>query len=370
MANILEDVQNFVVGKLSSDAQLSGNCEFIAENRKDIDYQIKNALGRQGIVAVCMTPKAKYAGKYEDLFLAWTLEELEIDVVENVTVNRGAKNGKYMTGQDVAMRVFDVLCPLSGGNEGQFNPVSYEEGEDGNLLVNKCVLKALVYGEHGDTPQPEPGIQFQFVKLLAEPPAGQPHDGWMWREGAGFKICQGETVYDLGVAYDVMSAYVKSRVSSKAEISDVADISAGLADLSDSLSGYYLKSETSSAAELDAEFAVKADLSALNEVADSLSDYYAKSETSSSAEIQTALDGKQPSGDYALVSQLPTKTSELSNDSGYITRTQVKPYIVIQGYARNAEGSLFLFGRSSASIPDENHYVTIDYTVGKLCYAG
>ena len=43
------------------------------------------------------------------------------------------------------MRLFDVLCPLSGDNVGQFLPVSYEEGEDGNLLVNKCVLKCIVH---------------------------------------------------------------------------------------------------------------------------------------------------------------------------------------------------------------------------------
>lgn len=43
------------------------------------------------------------------------------------------------------MRLFDVLCPLSGEHEGQFNPVSYEEGEDNSLLVNKSVLKCLVH---------------------------------------------------------------------------------------------------------------------------------------------------------------------------------------------------------------------------------
>lgn len=64
-----------------------------------------------------MTPKATYAGKFEDLFLSWTLEELEIDIVENVTVNRGKRNG-FVTGQDAAMRLFDVLCPLSGDFEG------------------------------------------------------------------------------------------------------------------------------------------------------------------------------------------------------------------------------------------------------------
>lgn len=91
-----------------------------------------------------MTPKATFAGAYMDTSLAWQLDELEVDVVENVLVNRGKKSG-YITGQDAAMRLFDVLCPLSGEHEGQFSPVSYDEGEDGSLLVNKCVLKCLVH---------------------------------------------------------------------------------------------------------------------------------------------------------------------------------------------------------------------------------
>ena len=36
-----------------------------------------------------------------------------------------------------------------------------------------------------------------------------------------------------------------------------------------------------------------------------LTSFYTKSETSSATEIQTALDGKQPTGDYALTSQIP-----------------------------------------------------------------
>lgn len=240
MGNILQDVQDYVVGKLSADYQLSGNCTFLAENRKDIEYEIKNKLGRQGICALVMTPKATYAGKYEDLFLAWQLDELEIDIVENVTVNRGKKDGNYMTGQQVGLRVFDVLCPLSGDYEGQFCPVSLEEGDDNGLLVNKCILKALVYGEHSDTPTPEKPVTYQFVKLLDQPPQEQPHDGWMWREDDGFKICQGTTVYKLGVTSDQMSAYVEQQISS-------------------SLSSYYTKSETSSSTEISAALGLKQD---------------------------------------------------------------------------------------------------------------
>ena len=152
--NILEEVQHYVADKLNADSQLSGLCPFIPEERKDIDFEIKNALGRQGIVGLIMVPRATFAGNFEDKSLVWQIDELEIDVVENVTVNRGKKDG-YITGQAASMRLFDVLCPLSGDNKGQFSPVSYEEGEDGGLLVNRCVLKCLVH----NSPDNNKGIQ-------------------------------------------------------------------------------------------------------------------------------------------------------------------------------------------------------------------
>lgn len=149
MSNILEEVQHYVADKLNADPQLSA-CHFIAENRRDVEFEIKQALGKQGVVGLVMTPKATFAGAYMDVGIAWQLDELEIDIVENVLVNRGKKDGGYITGQDAAMRLFDVLCPLSGEGEGTFCPVSYDEGEDGSLLVNKCILKCLV---HPDIPR-------------------------------------------------------------------------------------------------------------------------------------------------------------------------------------------------------------------------
>ena len=156
MSNILDEVQHYVADKLNADPQLSA-CHFIAENRRDVEFEIKQALGKQGVVGLVMTPKATFAGAYMDTSLAWQLDELEIDIVENVTVNRGKKDGGYITGQDAAMRLFNVLCPLSGEGEGKFCPVSLEEGEDGNLIVNKCILKCLVHvSESEPEPKPEP----------------------------------------------------------------------------------------------------------------------------------------------------------------------------------------------------------------------
>lgn len=42
--------------------------------------------------------------------------------------------------------------------------------------------------------------------------------------------------------------------------------------------------------------------------------------------LQTAIDGKQPSGNYALATDIPTKVSELDNDSGYLTLTDLPIY--------------------------------------------
>lgn len=280
-----------------------------------------------------MTPKATYVGKMEDLFLAWQVDELEIDIVENPIVNRGRKNG-FMTGQDAAMRVFQVLCPCEGENEGQFNPVSVEEGEDDGLLVNKCVLKTLVYGEHQDEPTPEQQLHMRFVKLLdGPPPAGvQPHEGWMWIDGPNAYLCDGERTIEMGMTGDQVSAYVDSQVSSKAEISTVNSIGQNLNALSNSLSGYYPKTETSSSVQIK-------DAIDLKQNSSDMSSYYRKSETSSSTEIGNALGGK------ADISSVPTTLSELDNDVGFITSSPLSNYYVKSETSSATEISTALEGK-------------------------
>ena len=118
---------------------------FLPENKRDIDFEIKNNLGKQGIVGIVMVPKVTYLGNYEKKMLAWQIDELEVDIIENVMVNRGLSS--HITGQDAAMMAFNILCPLSGDNVGKFSPISYEQGEDNSLLVNKCLFKCAVYGD-------------------------------------------------------------------------------------------------------------------------------------------------------------------------------------------------------------------------------
>lgn len=138
--NVLEELQIAVAGALSSDSRLS-SAEVLWENRRDLDFQIKNALGRQGLVGVVSTPAARYRGNIEDSGRAWECD-FEVDFVENPSVNRALSSNP--TAQDAAMACFDVLCPPSGSGEGSFSPVSFEEGEDRGLVVCKSSFRTLV----------------------------------------------------------------------------------------------------------------------------------------------------------------------------------------------------------------------------------
>ena len=396
--NILADVQEMIVKRLNEDSALSGNCTFIAENRKTVDFEIKNALGRQGIVGLVLTPTATYAGKYEDLYLAWQLDDLEIDIVENPTVNRG-KRGDYMTGQDVSMRVFDVLCPMTGEKEGEFCPMSYQQGEDEGLLVNKCTFKTLVYGDHGDTPTPDEPVTFKFVKLLDEPPADgvQLKDGWMWKQGGKMYLCAGQEIKVLGgVQEDEMSSYVESQVSSKADLSvfenecwkkDDAVISAelgfttqGFNSVSDDWgedflfgSGAAIANYNSSGALIledrrvtsqaiyDTAIITSRGIKQISKSGDGepvihgtlmfprndseftnlATEKWVEGQISAKADL-SALDGKADLSSLdgkADLSALPSKTSQLTNDSGFITSAQVEPSNESStiGYAKNSK---------------------------------
>jgi len=105
-----------------------------------------------------MCEKANYVGNYQDDCLAWEIPQLVVETVENESVNRHKPNNEdYLTSQDVACRVADVLCPCSGNYEGQFSPVSIENGENRSLLVSKATFKCLVHASAQTPYPPRPG---------------------------------------------------------------------------------------------------------------------------------------------------------------------------------------------------------------------
>jgi len=75
---------------------------------------------------------------------------------------------------------------------------------------------------------------------------------------------------------------------------------------------------------------------------------------------------------FITASAIPSQISSFENDVGYITASQVQPYSAggFQGYARNALGTIFVFGRDSTGMsPNENVYATFDISNGKLARA-
>ena len=105
-----------------------------------------------------------------------------------------------------------------------------------------------------------------YVKILSSFPVF-PQEGDMFPTDDGYVIWQNGEAHSLGITFKQLSGYVDDAISCKAEISSVEALGEDIAEVSASLSDYYMKSETSSA-----------------------------------SEIQNALDAKQPSGDYALTS--------------------------------------------------------------------
>lgn len=56
----------------------AANVTFVAENSKDIDYEVESALRKQGIVGLVMTPKADYIGITARGEVAYDLRDLTI----------------------------------------------------------------------------------------------------------------------------------------------------------------------------------------------------------------------------------------------------------------------------------------------------
>lgn len=139
--SFLYDVQNQIADILNEELK---DCKtvFLAEDSKTVDYEIKNALGKQGIVGLVMTPKASYIGNLDNRSLAWELQ-IVIEVVENPSLNRGRPEESF-SGQTVAMKSLEALSNPATKMYEKFCPVSYEQGEDGGLLVNKVVVKCTV----------------------------------------------------------------------------------------------------------------------------------------------------------------------------------------------------------------------------------
>lgn len=142
--SIFNQVQEIICDQLNSDETLSAaTILFVAENAKDIDYEVTNALGKQGIVGVVMTPRADYIGITATGEIAYDLRGITVQIVENVPVNRGLPN--TITALDAAQRVQEVLSSPNFTRFGVMNPVSIEQGEESGLIVCQAKFNCNIH---------------------------------------------------------------------------------------------------------------------------------------------------------------------------------------------------------------------------------
>ena len=67
MSNLARNLQNIVRDYIS---EKMPDIKVLAEDSKDIEFEIKNALAKQGLVTVVMTPKMTYIG-HDGKYIVW-----------------------------------------------------------------------------------------------------------------------------------------------------------------------------------------------------------------------------------------------------------------------------------------------------------
>ena len=155
---LFTQVQDFIADQLNADPQLSAlGIEFLPEHRLDIEYEIKNNLGKQGTVGIVNTLKGTYGG-HNGSTNAWEIEA-EIDVLENPPVRRAQMKKMGLSAgstADILDWVQESMCGPSSPTYGKFCAMSQELGEDRGIIVGRSIMKtfaiadvsAVVSGEH------------------------------------------------------------------------------------------------------------------------------------------------------------------------------------------------------------------------------
>ena len=272
----------------------------LSEDILDIDYQIRNALGKQGLVIVVNTLQAIYIG-HDGLVNAWQIDNLEIDVVENPSVWRpylkkhGFEDG---TTTDLLHMMAEILGGPQSGIFGRFNPKSIEVGEDSQLVVGKLKLQTTVRQNVEGVVEEPTKVEIPFVTKVE--------------------------IADLIAEIDSLKSVVEgfSTEEIKQDITNLKEADTAIGERIDGLSDVYQpKGDYALKCDLN-QYALKSQIpvntSQLNNDAGYMTDVYW-------GEIKDKPD-------VAIKTDIPTKTSQLENDSNYLTTVnwadlQDKPYI-------------------------------------------
>ena len=284
----LRELQAEVASILNNSAYIKDRgIKVLSEDILDIDYQIKNALGKQGLVIIVNTLQATYIG-HDGLVNAWQIDNLEVDVVENPAVWRQYLK-KHHFEDGTTTDLLHMMAEILGGPQsvrfGRFNPKSIEVGEDSSLVVGKLKLQTTVRQNVEGVVEEPTKVEIPFI-----------------------------TKHELAELLDEVD-YLKNLVEGfsteeiKADISNLKEADTAIGERIDSLSDVYqAKGDYALKADL-APYALKSQIpvntSQLNNDAGFITEVY--------------WDEVKDKPDVALASDIPTKTSQLENDSNYLT---------------------------------------------------
>lgn len=147
--------QNEVANILNENFPVKVN--FYSENIRDIEFQIQNALGRQGIVGIVMTPQLDYQG-HNSKEPIYSMPDFTIQICENPIVNRAQTNN--MTAHEAIILASELLVNVKNKVGlpifGTFTPTSISIQEmDETILVAEakfeCTFALSSTDEDDDT---------------------------------------------------------------------------------------------------------------------------------------------------------------------------------------------------------------------------
>lgn len=262
---------------------------FFAEQSLDVDYEVRKSLASQGLAAIVMTPTLTLLG-HDGATTSWQCDDLTLQIVENPIVNRARlKNLGLSAGTALDVAETAAEC-LAGPQGGHFGEYSAKQVQTAEQN-NLLVVKAT------------------------------------------FKTTCSRQVSGI-ISTDISGNTVEIPFATRDELNSLC---ADFFNLSTSF-------ESFSTEEIKADIALMSgNIDALSSRVDGLSDVY------------------QPKGDYAAASSLagyalktdiPSKVSQLANDSGYITSDEVKPSQIRPGFAVSAETALTADFAEHASAAD------------------
>lgn len=293
---------------------------FYPENALDIDFQIKNSMSKQGLACVVMTPTLNYQG-HDALTQTFTLDDLTIQVVENTIINRSRlkKEGKeFGTALDVASKASDILAGPQSGHFGEFTTKRIEQGEDGNLVVAKSVFGTTMYKQvEGIIEWDEEGHKVEIPFVTKEQ----------------IKNLEDEVghLQDLVTGFDTEE--IKSKVNELEQATNRIEVEiTSLADVYQPIGNYLTPDDL-------IPYALK------TEVPTKVSQLVNDSEFINKNQVEWDLINDKPN--VALKSEIPTKTSELDNDAGFTKVVESNDY---PGYAENARESIYANQAQSAKV--------------------